>query len=61
MFGVAVHALEEIGERVSMRTCVLVCTSDCSEIFQIARAIQDLFFRNTKFLVAEPHQMSHLG
>ena len=51
---------EEIGARASSRTCTFVCMSDCSYLFEIARAIQDLPIRNKEFLFAEARQMSHL-
>ena len=52
---------EEIGARASIRMCAFVCMSDCSYLFEIARAIQDLSIRNTEFLFAEARQTSHLG
>ena len=53
--------LEEIGARASIRTCTLVCKSDCFLSFEIACAFQDLCIGNTEFLVAEACQMSCLG
>ena len=35
--------------------------SDCSQLFGMARAIQDLCIRNTELLVAEACQLPHLG
>ena len=45
---------EEIGARASIRTCTIVCTSDCSYLFRIACAMPE-------FLFAEARQMSHFG
>ena len=42
---------EEFGARGPIRMCALTCSSDCSELCGIARAIQDLRLRNTKFLL----------
>ena len=42
---------EEINAKESSRTCAYVCRSDCSKLFGIARAIQDLNFQNTKSLL----------
>ena len=35
--------------------------SDCSYLFEISHAIQNLCIRNTKFLVDEAFKMSYLG
>ena len=47
--------------KASIRTCVLVCTSDCSELFHVACVIQDSCIRNTEFHVAEACQVFHIG
>ena len=52
---------EEIGARALIRTCTLVCTSDCSYLFGFARAIQDYCIHKREFLVAEACQIFHLG
>ena len=52
---------EEIGARASIRTCAFARMSDCSYLFGIARAIQDLSIRTTEFLFAEGRKMFHLG
>ena len=53
--------MKEIGASASIRMCVFVCMSDCSQLFEAARAIQDFRIQNAEFLVAEASQMSHLG
>ena len=47
---------EEIGARVSIRTCTLACKSDCSVLVGIARAIKLLCILNTEFLFSEARQ-----
>ena len=52
---------EEIGARVSIHTCTLICLIDCFYLFEFACGIQDLCIRKRQFLTAEACQICHLG